>query len=250
MRSTLFFLTLLLTISACGPDKHPPPPDVFLYPGQPDTWALIGEPQFHWSISGRAPAAWQIRVSNQKEELSRHKGNMWDSGKQPWQGQPTPYQGAPLQSGRKYFWQARIWDSQGIASAWSPVAWFEPIPADSLLDASLPWLTLSSDLSEPAKIKGCFRHEKEVRKARLYLLGGPLDKVLLNGHLIPDSLINALPFQDSLHVQALALTPAVRWGDNCLELIVRGKTKVRGFLAFTDGETTFFSADSTWSVEP
>jgi alpha-L-rhamnosidase len=67
-------------------------------------------------------SAYEVRVATDAAALQ--KGNStWNSGKiSSDQSVYVSYAGTPLQSGQKYYWQVRVWDNAGKASAWSPTA--------------------------------------------------------------------------------------------------------------------------------
>jgi alpha-L-rhamnosidase len=81
-------------------------------------------PRLSWQLEsmrrGAAQTAWQVLVATSAENLTKGKGDLWDSGRQ--EGNSTNqivYAGRPLASRTECFWQVRIWDENGIPSAWS-----------------------------------------------------------------------------------------------------------------------------------
>jgi hypothetical protein len=81
-------------------------------------------PVFSWIISsrlrGQEQKAWQIIVSSADKESKKGKGDIWDSGKtlsaaSAW----IQYSGPRLESGKRYFWRVRAWDSKDKPSQWS-----------------------------------------------------------------------------------------------------------------------------------
>ncbi|MEO7215426.1 family 78 glycoside hydrolase catalytic domain [Mucilaginibacter sp.] len=70
---------------------------------------------------GLRQTAYQIVVSNSADFAAGT--NLWDSKKVSTdQMAYISYSGKPLKSGHKYWWKVRIWDQDGIISAWSKTA--------------------------------------------------------------------------------------------------------------------------------
>lgn len=96
----------------------------------------ISQPRLSWEVNdsrrGSVQTAYQIRVAASEAGLEADAGTVWDTGKVASdESIQVVYGGAPLQSGRRYWWRVRTWDAHGIASPWSATAWWEM----GLLDA-------------------------------------------------------------------------------------------------------------------
>ena len=64
--------------------------------------------------------AYQLRVAGSESNLRRGRGLAWDSGKVASdRSVHVPYAGPRPGSGERYYWQVRVWDGRGRASAWS-----------------------------------------------------------------------------------------------------------------------------------
>ena len=90
----------------------------------------VKAPRLFWQIQadrrGVMQSAYEIRVAASERDLARKGGALWDSGRVASdQSTGVVYAGPALQSSRRYFWQVRIWDDTGAASAWSAAAWWE-----------------------------------------------------------------------------------------------------------------------------
>ena len=88
-----------------------------------------GDPDFSWILpqggSVKSQSAYQI-VAASSPKLLGEKADLWDSGKvSSSQSIHVKYQGKPLSSRQKVYWQLRYWDQQGRKSKWSKAASFE-----------------------------------------------------------------------------------------------------------------------------
>lgn len=87
------------------------------------------QPSFNWKINGDQrgifQTAYQIMVASSIDLLNNNNPDLWDS-KKTLSGQNTfiPYSGKKLNSARKYYWKARIWDNTGAVSQWSDPTFF------------------------------------------------------------------------------------------------------------------------------
>jgi alpha-L-rhamnosidase len=82
------------------------------------------QPYFSWKLISNQrnvmQTAYELRVSTNAAALT--KADAWKSGKiNSDQSIHVPYKGIALQANKKYYWQVRVWDNKGNASAWSAV---------------------------------------------------------------------------------------------------------------------------------
>lgn len=136
-----------------------------------------------------AQTAFQIQASSSDGLWSLPE--FWDTGRVRSDDNFVVYNGKELQSRSTVFWRVRVWDVQGIASAWSESSTFEV----SLLDASdwkASWITnpgySSGNTSLPLFAKE-FLVPCTVAKARLYLLGLGIHALEINGNVFGDSVL-------------------------------------------------------------
>src|SRR5215468_3124404 len=85
------------------------------------------EPRLSWQIlanrRGVTQAAYQVRVARSERDLRSGKNLLWDTSRVASEESTlVPYKGAALQSGQRYYWQVRVWDTSGRESTWSDVA--------------------------------------------------------------------------------------------------------------------------------
>ena len=98
----------------------------------------VDKPRFGWqlqsSVIGDKQTAYELVVSS---ESAKSAGDIWKSGKiKSDNSQFVYYAGTkPLEKGKSYRWQVRVWDAKGKASEWSAAANFSLAPDDVFLDA-------------------------------------------------------------------------------------------------------------------
>ncbi len=90
----------------------------------------IIRPRLSWEVNdprrGAIQAAYQILVADSEAALECGSGTLWDSGiVASNESLHRVYEGAPLESGRRYCWKVRTWDKHGVSSPWSDCAWWE-----------------------------------------------------------------------------------------------------------------------------
>lgn len=88
------------------------------------------QPRFYWHVNdtnrGAVQTAYHILVASEPKLLKKDIGDIWDSDKmKSGQSAHITYQGAPLESRKKYYWKVRTWDKDDNASAWSETASWE-----------------------------------------------------------------------------------------------------------------------------
>ena len=100
----------------------------------------VRQPRLSWKLlsdrPGEIQTAWQVRAASSGAALAADRPDRWDSGKVASdQSVLVPWGGPPLGSRAQVFWQVRIWDKDGVPSAWSEPASFEL----GLLDPATEW---------------------------------------------------------------------------------------------------------------
>jgi len=90
----------------------------------------ITSPRLSWRLQdsrrGARQAAYEIRVAGSAESLAQDHADVWDSGRvDSDQSVSVLYGGPAVESRRRYYWQVRVWDSQGQPSPYSQPSWWE-----------------------------------------------------------------------------------------------------------------------------
>jgi len=82
-----------------------------------------------WPNDGRAAeiqTAYHILASSRIEDLKRGQADVWDSGRvDSSQHVNVVCGGDPLVSSQRVWWKVQTFDSDGVVSPWSEIAWFE-----------------------------------------------------------------------------------------------------------------------------
>jgi alpha-L-rhamnosidase len=116
-------------------------------------------PRLCWKLAptdeaarGLAQSAYQVLVASDMEQLARERGDRWDSGRvASSETVDVAYAGLPLGSNAHCVWKVRVWDQDGVASAWSEVARFSTgllAPADWRAE----WIGLDAPTQRPEPI--------------------------------------------------------------------------------------------------
>ncbi len=199
-------------------------------------------PRFSWQLQsggrGVMQAAYQIRVAKTSADLPTGKNLAWDSGQvKSAESVHREYAGAALQSGRRYYWQVRVWDGGGQDSGWSEAAFFEM----GLLEAS-DWKAswIEPDLKEDPKnsepspmLRREFRLNGAIDKARAYVTSHGLYEMHLNGHRVGDQVFTPgwTSYNKQLQYQTYDVTSLLKSGDNAIGVML-GDGWYRGNLAW------------------
>ncbi len=202
------------------------------------------KPRFSWQLRsgarGVTQSAYEIRVARTERGARGGSDRTWTSGRVASEESiHRPYDGPPLQSGRRYYWQVRVWDGAGKPTTWSDPAWFEM----GLLEPS-DWKAswIEPDLPEDVKTSGpapMLRHEFKakggVERARAYVTSHGLYEMQLNGQRVGDQVFTPgwTSYNKRLQYQTYDVTPLIKSGDNAIGVTL-GNGWYRGFLAWQD----------------
>lgn len=199
-------------------------------------------PRLSWQLQttrrGVMQAAYQLRVARTERELRAASGFLFDSGRvNSDESVHRAYDGPPLRSGQRYYWQVRVWDASGRASEWSDVAFWET----GLLEAA-DWKAawIEPDWPEDPKqstpapmLRREFNVNGEIESARAYVTSHGLYELWLNGERVGDQVFTPgwTSYNRRLQYQTYDVTRLLRNGSNAIGALL-GNGWYRGNLAW------------------
>ncbi len=232
------------------------------------------QPYFSWQLisdqRNTMQSAYEIRVGEFPAALVKGEG-IWKSGKiTSDQSIHVPYKGAALASGKKYYWQVRVWDNNGKASAWSAVAFWQMgllQPTDWKAQWIEPGFTEDKVFAAPLMRKE-FANGKKIKSATVYITAHGLYEAQINGKRVGDAYLTPgwTSYNKRLQYQAYDVTDLLKSGANAIAVTLgdgwyRGnfsfdhKRNIYGKdiallfqleLVYADGTTAIIVSDGSW----
>jgi alpha-L-rhamnosidase len=206
------------------------------------------QPRFSWELKsperGVVQAAYEIRVAPSLKGLAA-KRPFWSSGRVASDASiQRAYAGPALESRRRYYWQVRVWDGGGRASAWSEPAWWE-MGLLAPRDWSAQWITPEEqkDASKPQPspmLRTAFRVDGRIASARAYVSSLGLYEMELNGKRVGDEVFTPgwTSYDTRLQYQTYDVTALLARGANAVGVLL-GDGWYRGTLAW-DGNRNIY----------
>jgi alpha-L-rhamnosidase len=195
----------------------------------------IRQPRFSWNISselrGVSQSAYRIIVADSPEKLRKKQGNIWDSEKvMSEQSTNLVFQGAPLQSGRNYYWNVIVWNQDDEQISSSEAAFFYT-GLLSMSDWEAQWITaIDTSISAPLFRKE-FEVDKNIRNAYAYVTGLGNYELYLNGEKVGCHVLDPgrTEYRQKILYSTYDVTEQLKKGLNVTGLIL-GNGSYRKFL--------------------
>ncbi len=154
------------------------------------------------------------------------------------------YDGPPLTSRKRVYWQVRVWDQAGTCSGWSDPAWFEMgllHPSDWNADWIHPRIEEDLSKSQPSPLlRREFSVTGQVKSARVYVTSLGLYELTLNGKKVGDQVFTpGWTAYDELHqYQTYDITGMLKKGGNALGAML-GDGWYRGYLVWAGNRNIY-----------
>jgi alpha-L-rhamnosidase len=233
----------------------------------------VAQPELNWiSISadptarGEIQTAYQILVADSEAALGKNTGNLWDSSKvMSDQSAHVAYAGKPLSSHQTCHWKVRIWNRDGVESAWSqPGFWTMGFVAPDQWQPN--WI---GNEDRTPLLRKEFNVAKPVKRAWVYASALGLYELRLNGRKVGSDLFSPgwTDYRQRVQYQCYDVTDLVKRGANVLGADLApgwfagkiawfannryGKTlsfAAELHLKFADGSTQIVATDGTWKT--
>lgn len=208
----------------------------------------ILQPRFSWQLqSGRRnvlQTAYEIRVAADVPSLAKQDNLVWRSGKVASDSSVfIVYKGKTLEPGHKYFWQVRVWDNAGKASAWSAPAYWQ-MGLLKPTDWQAKWIgvgyTEDSVLRPSPYFRKQFAAPKKIRSATAYITAHGMYEAFINGKRVGDSYLTPgwTSYKKRLQYQAYDVTQLLQAGQNAIGVAL-GSGWYRGYLAWNDNKNIY-----------
>ncbi|MGI4787323.1 MAG: family 78 glycoside hydrolase catalytic domain [Janthinobacterium lividum] len=240
-------------------------------------------PRLSWIIQsdrrGWRQSAYQIHAASSAARLAAGTADVWDSGRvTSVKASQIVYHGKPLGARQEVFWQVRVWDTSGTASAWSPIAHWEmgllteadwkgaawigstasasALHTQETLDGS-SWIWYPEPGGDPgvSAPEGTrwFRHmflvsgDGQIRSAHLLSTADDTYDVRINGHKVAAG----GQVDDWRQVKTADVTAQISRGPNILAIAAANLKDAAGLICRLNvtqdqGGTLGFVSDGTW----
>lgn len=229
------------------------------------------QPKLGWILTAKQRNVMQTAYEIQVAENAAMKGKLlWQAGKVTSDASINiAYEGEKLQSGKRYFWRARVWDNKGKSSGWSAVNYFQM----ALLNAA-EWKAkwIEADITETKRIcpqfRKSFNTSKTIQSATAYITAHGMYEANINGKKVGDAFFTPgfTSYNKRLQYQTYDVTSMLQNGENVIAVNV-GNGWYRGYLGwvtqvntwgdklgllmqleitYTDGTKELIITDKTW----
>ncbi len=130
------------------------------------------------------------------------------------------YEGSPLQSGKRYYWQVKVWDNKNMASPWSETAFWETGFLQQQ-DWKANWIEPIQDTIRHMPgllVRHGFALSKKVTSARAYVTAHGFYELYINGKKAGDQVFTPgwTSYNKRLQYQVYDVTGMLQHGNNAI----------------------------------
>ena len=207
----------------------------------------ILQPEFSWQLTSDKrnvmQTAYEIRVGLNYDLLKKNKNLDWNSNKiLSDESVHVIYKGNALQSGKKYFWQVRVWDNYGKTSGWSTPAFFQM----GLLNTNewkAKWIEpgFTDTVGQPSPMfRKQFTANKKIKSATIFVTAHGLYEAQINGKRVGNDYFTPgwTSYNKRLQYQGYDVTDLVKEGKNAIGVTL-GSGWYRGHLAWENNKNIY-----------
>ncbi len=203
------------------------------------------EPRFSWILSSNdrnvIQTAYEVRVGQNEKELIEGKRLSWHSGKvNEEQSVYISYKGNQLKSGKRYYWQVRVWDNKERKSKWSEPAYFQMSFKDPLSEFKAFWISPGYKEDTVNRPSPYFRKtfnipaNKKIKSATAYITSHGIYEAYINGRRVGDAYLTPgwTSYNKRLQYQVYDVTESLNQSNNAVGVIL-GSGWYRGYIGFS-----------------
>ncbi len=231
--NTFLCILVLITSSSCDQKQDFQPIELSISEGFENPIGFYDAiPTFSWKLpvedGSTSQNAYRIVVAS-SADLLPDNADLWDSNKQETdQSVWVTYEGEPLQSRQKAYWQVQYWNQDNEPSAWSSTIYFEMGLLENK-DWQAKWTGLDTAkdsirgrgktlIHKPQYLRKEFDLNNEVVSAKLYLTAKGVFDVFINGEDVSDDAMSPgfTSYDKRIETLTYDVTDLVATGENAI----------------------------------